>query len=102
MRAKAPEEPPPEQPPIVAAIVREQLNSMFLASSSPRNVQVSPAHRDPRAVDSTACVKADVTSATGRPMMGQIYRIKIAQGKIVDRRPSDNEDNCLSETYEPI
>ncbi len=102
MRAKAPEGAPPEQPPVVAEIVREQLDSIFLASSSPHDVQVSPAHRDPRALDWTACIRADVTSATGKPMGNQTYLIKIAEGKIIDRRMSDSEDNCSSEHYEPI
>ena len=73
MRAKANEAAPPEHPPEVAAIVREQLGSIFLANSAPHNVKVSPAHRDPRAQDWIACVKADVTSATGKPLGSQIY-----------------------------
>jgi hypothetical protein len=91
-----------EDIPAVAAIVREQLDSIFLANSSPHNVQVSPAHRDPRDLDWIACVKADVTSATGRIMESPIYRITIAEDKIVDRRRSDDQDNCLSESYQPI
>ena len=91
-----------EDIPAVAAIVREQLDSIFLANSSPHNVQVSPAHRDPRDLDWIACVKADVSSATGRMMESQIYRITIAEDKIVDRRRSDDQDNCLSESYQPI
>jgi hypothetical protein len=58
----------PEHPPEVAAIVREQLGSFFLANSAPHNVKVSPAHRDPRAQDWIACVKADVTNATGKAL----------------------------------
>lgn len=102
MRAKAPEGAAPEQPPLVAAVVRQQLDSIFLASSSPHNVQVSAAHRDPRALNWVACVRAEVNSATGRPMGSQVYRITIAQGDIVDRRLSDDKDNCSSEHYEPI
>jgi hypothetical protein len=68
MRAKAHEAAPPEHPPEVAAIVREQLGSIFLANSAPHNVKVSPAHRDPRAQDWIACVKADVTNATGKAL----------------------------------
>ena len=101
MRARAPELPP-EQPPAVGAIVREQLDSIFVTGSSPHNVQVSPPHRDPRVLEWTACVKAEVTSANGRPMGSQTYRIEIVGGKVTDRRLSDNEDNCSSESYEPI
>ena len=102
LRQKPHETARPEDLPAVAAIVREQLDSIFLANSSPHNVQVSPAHRDPRALDWVACVKADVSSATGGIMESQIYRITIAEGKIVDRRRSDDQDNCLSESYQPI
>jgi hypothetical protein len=102
LRQKPHETARPEDVPAVAAIVREQLDSIFLANSSPHNVQVSPAHRDPRALDWVACVKADVSSATGGIMESQIYRITIAEGKIVDRRRSDVQDNCLSESYQPI
>jgi hypothetical protein len=101
MRAKAPQTPPPEEQPAVAAIVREQLSSLFLESSLPHHIQVSAAHRDPRALDWIACVKAEVNSGTGRPMGSQIYRITIAGGKIIDRRLSDN-DNCSTEHFEPI
>jgi hypothetical protein len=101
MRAKVPEIPAPEEPPAVAAIVREQLSSLFLEGSLPHHIQVSAAHRDPRALNWIACVKAEVNSATGRPMGSRIYRIAIAGGKIVDRRLSDI-DNCSTEHYEPI
>jgi hypothetical protein len=102
MRAKAHEAAPPEHPPEVAAIVREQLGSIFLANSAPHNVEVSPAHRNPRAQDWIACVKADVTSATGKPLGSQIYRITIVEDRIVDRARSNDEDNCRSESYEPV
>jgi hypothetical protein len=48
MRANAPPVSAPEQTPPVGAIVRDQLASIFLSSALPHNVQVSPAHRDPR------------------------------------------------------
>ena len=91
MRDREPELAIPEKPPVVAEIVRTQLDAVFVTSSSPRNIQVSPAHRDPRALDWIACVKAEVT-----------YRIVIADGKIIDRRRSDKDDNCGSENYQSI
>jgi hypothetical protein len=102
MRANAPPVSAPEQPPAVGAIVRDQLASVFLSSALPHNVQVSPAHRDPRALNWIACVKADLTTANGREMPTHEYRITIADGKIVDRRLSNDDDNCASEHYEPI
>jgi hypothetical protein len=102
MRANAPPVSAPEQTPPVGAIVRDQLASVFLSSALPHNVQVSPAHRDPRGLDWIACVKADLTSANGREMPTHEYRITIAEGKIVDRRFSNDDDNCASERYEPI
>ena len=102
MRDEVPEPPAPEKPPAVAAIARARPDSVFVTNSSPRNVQVSPAHRDPRALDWIACVKAEVNSATGKAIGAQTYRIVIADGKIVDRKRSDDGDNCRSENYEPI
>ena len=42
MRAEQLEPPPPEKPPLVADIVRAQLDSVFATSSSANNIQVSP------------------------------------------------------------
>ena len=38
MRNKATEPPPPEPPPDVKRLVREKLDSVFLAASNPRHV----------------------------------------------------------------
>jgi hypothetical protein len=100
MRDAQPEAAAPEKPPPVGEIVREQLDSVFTTNSFPRNVQASAAHRDPRALDWIACVKAEVTSANGKPIGVQTYRVTIVDRKIVDRRRSD--DNCSSENYQPI
>jgi hypothetical protein len=94
MRDTEPEPQPLEKPPEVAAIVREQLNSVFATSSSPNNVEVSPPHHDPRALDWIACVRANVISANGRAIGLQTYRIVIEHVKIIDRRRSDEIDNC--------
>jgi hypothetical protein len=47
-------------------------------------------------------VRAEVTSATGTPLGVQTYRIIISEGVITDRKRVASEDNCVSETYEPI
>jgi hypothetical protein len=102
MRAKASEPPPPELPPDVKQLVRERLDSVFVASSNPRQVRVSPPHHDLRGLGWTACVRAELTSATGKPLGDETYRITISDRIIIDRRRVEAEDNCLSETYEPI
>jgi hypothetical protein len=101
LRAQA-SEPPPEPLPDVKQMVREKLDAVFVAASYPQQVQVSPPHRDVRGQGWTACVRAEVTSATGHPLGAQTYRITISDSVISDRRRVGDEDNCVSETYEPI
>ena len=102
MRNKAIEQPPPEQPPDVKRLVREKLDSVFLANSNPRRVQVAPPHREVRGSGWTACVRAELTSVMGKPLGAETYRIIISDGVITDRRRAEADDNCVSETYEPI
>jgi hypothetical protein len=102
MRAQASEPPPPEPPPDVKQMVRDKLDSVFVPTSYPQQVEVSPPHHDVRGPGWTACVKAEVTSATGKPLGVQTYRITISDGVIADRKRVGDEDNCVSETYEPI
>jgi hypothetical protein len=102
MRAKEADPPPPEPPPNVKQIVREKLDFVFVAASVPRGVQVSRPHHAARGQGWTACVRAEVNSATGKPMGVQTYRITITGGMIVDRERVEDDDNCASETYEPI
>ena len=102
MRGKAVEPPPPEPPPDVRQLVRKNLDSVFIASSSPRQVRVSPPHHEPNGSGWTACVRAELTSATGRPLGDQTYRITISDGVIIDRLRVEAEDNCASESYQPI
>ena len=45
MRAKASDPAPPEQPPDVGQLVRNNLETVFVASSNPRQVRVSPPRR---------------------------------------------------------
>jgi hypothetical protein len=95
-------EPPPEPAPDVKRMVREQLESVFVSTSYPRDVQVSRPLHEVRGSGWTACVRAEVTSATGTPLGVQTYRIIISEGVITDRKRVASEDNCVSETYEPI
>ena len=101
MRNKAGEPPPPEPPPDVKQLVREKLDSMFMAASCPQQVRVSPPRREVRGPGWTACVGAELTSVMGKPLGTQTYRITISGGVITDRRRA-SDDTCASETYEPI
>jgi hypothetical protein len=102
MRLKDPEPPPLETPPDVRRIVGEKLDSVFLAAAQPTGVQVSTPRHDLRGPGWTACVKAEVTSVTGKPLGTQTYRILITEDVVSDRRHAAPEDNCASESYEPI
>jgi hypothetical protein len=102
MRAKAMEPAPPEPPPDVVQLVRTNLNSVFVATSYPRDVRVSPAHRDLRSSGWTACVRADLTNTMGKPLGTETYRITIIGGVVIDRQRIDANDNCVTETYQPI
>jgi hypothetical protein len=95
-------EPSLEPPPDARLLVRQHLDAVFTAGSDPRDVQVSPARHDLRGTGWTACVKAELTSATGKPLGVQTYRVSINDGVILDRQRVEAEDACLSETYEPI
>jgi hypothetical protein len=77
-------------------------DAVFVAASYPRQVRVSPPHHVPNGPGWIACVRANVNSATGRPIGVQTYRITISGGIIVDRLRVEDDDNCASESYEPI
>jgi hypothetical protein len=102
MRKKDSEPPPLEPPPDVRQMVREHLDAVFMAASAPHDVQVSPARHDLRGPGWIACVRAELTSATGKPLGVQTYRIEIHQGLIFDRQRVEGEDACMSETFEPV
>lgn len=101
MRVKEAESPPPEPPPDVRRIVREQIDVVFVPTSYPRELQVAPPHREVRGPGWTACVRAQLTSATGSALGAQTYIVTITAGKVVDRRRAEPDDICGSETYEP-
>lgn len=102
MRIKETEQPAPEPPPDVKRVVREQIDVVFLNTSYPREVHVAPPHREVRGPGWTACVRAQLTSATGSALGTQIYIVTINAGKVVDRRRAEADDICGTETYEPI
>src|SRR5262249_39793944 len=102
MRAKETDPPPPEVPPDVRRLVHDNLDAVFVANSNPHDVQVSPPHREVRGAGWMACVRAQSTSTTGKPIGMQTYRIGISDGQITDRRRVDADDNCESESYAPI
>ena len=102
MRAKAPDPVPPEAPPDIKRLLRENLETVFTAASRPTNVRVSPPRHAPQGTSWTACVRADLNSVTSKPLGTQTYRLTIAEGRIVERRRVDDDDNCVSETYEPV
>jgi hypothetical protein len=102
MRAKASEPPPPEAPPDVKQLVRKNLDSVFVATSYPQDVQVSPPRHDLRGLGWTTCVRAQLTSANGKPLGTQTYRVTISSGIILDRRRVEPDDTCASESYDPI
>ena len=102
MRAKASDPPPAEPPPDVKRLVRERLDSVFVNTSNPQQVRVSLPHHEPNGPGWTACVRAELTSAMGKPLGAQTYLITISGGVIIDRRRAEADDNCASESYNPI
>lgn len=102
MRMKEAEQPPPEPPPDVKRVVREQIDVVFLNTSYPREVRVAAPHREVRGPGWTACVHAQLTSATGAALGLQTYIVTINGGKVIDRRRAEDDDICGSESYEPI
>ncbi len=102
MRAKEAEPPPLEPPPDVKRLVHDNLEAVFVANSGAHDVQVSRPHHAVRGAGWTACVRAEVNAANGKPIGMQTYRITISGGAIIDRRRAEPDDNCLDETYESI
>jgi hypothetical protein len=102
MRSRAVDPPPAEPPPDVRQLVRNNLESVFVAAANPRDVRVTPPLHVANGLGWTACVRAELTSATGRPLGPATYRVTISGGVIIDRQRTENDDNCPSESFEPI
>jgi hypothetical protein len=65
-------------------------------------VRVSAPLHEPRGMDWTSCVRAELTSVNGKPLGTATYRITISGGVIIDRRRTEADDPCESESFEPI
>jgi hypothetical protein len=102
LKVKASDMTPLEAPPDVKQLVGAKLDSVFTAGSQPTHVRVSAPLHDPRGTGWTTCVRAELTSVVGKPLGTQTYRVFIDGGVISDRRQAEADDNCLTETYEPI
>lgn len=74
---------------------------MFSAASRPSRVRVSAPLREPVGTGWTACVRAEISSVTGHALT-QTYRLAITGDRIADRRWVEEDDNCTTESYEPI
>lgn len=100
MKLPAPPPPAAELAPDVRTMVRENLSSMFLAQSAPKNVAVSA---PVRVRDSwTACLRATVTGISGARTGAQTFVLTIKGGKIIQRDRVDRTHPCATETYEPV
>ncbi|WP_291609416.1 hypothetical protein [Bradyrhizobium sp.] len=102
MRAKASDPVAPEPAPDIRRLMRENLEQVFTSASQPSRVRVSAPRREPSGPNWTACVRADLNSVMGKPLGAQTYRLTVGNNAIVDRRRVEDDDNCASETYEPI
>jgi hypothetical protein len=100
LRVKGNERPPAEEVPDVKRLVRENLSSVFVPSSNPHAVQVSPPIHSARGLGWIACVRAELTNTLGKPIGTQTYQITIESGVIIDRRQIDNADGCVPASYE--
>jgi hypothetical protein len=88
--------------PDVRQLVRDHLDQVFAAAAHPRHVQVSPPRRELNGTGWTFCVRAELTSVTGRSLGTQTYLATLSGGVILDRRRAGDDDNCASETYEGV
>ncbi|MET4347080.1 hypothetical protein ABIC08_007703 [Bradyrhizobium sp. RT9b] len=91
-----------EPAPNIPDVVRNELATLFVDGSSPRNIAVTDARRDPRSQQWTACLKADVNSVTGSSLGPQAYLIVVSGNRIVDRRRIDLDGQCSLGPFKPI
>src|SRR5688572_5036993 len=69
----------------VKRIVCDRFETIFIVASQPVRVRVSMPLCEPVGAGWTACVRAEISSVTGKPLT-QTYRLTIASDMIVDRR----------------
>src|SRR3954466_6345500 len=93
MLAKEAEPARLDSQPDVKQLLRDKLDSVFTAASHPRHIRVSPPRRQPNGPGWTACIKAELTSITGRSLGTQTYLATISGGVILDRRRVEADDN---------
>src|SRR6516162_4057556 len=87
-----------EVPPDVLAILRGNINDVFVTTSAPTNIQYTVPV--PAKQGWETCVKASVTGATGKPLGERTYLVNIDHDQIGDRRNA--ADRCAKETYRPL
>ena len=88
-----------EAPPDVQAILRGNINAVFVSTSEPTNIQYTLPIPTKHGGWET-CVKASVTGATGKPLGERSYLVEIDDNQIGDRW--DGADGCAKETYQPL
>jgi hypothetical protein len=90
-----------EAPPDVAAILRANVNVMFVSTSTPTNIRYSP----PVAANLDGwetCVRANLTGATGKSLGERTYLVNIQHDQIGDRQLASGHDHCAQETYKSL
>ena len=88
-----------EVPPDVPAILRSNINAVFVSTSAPTNIRYTLPVAAKHGGWET-CVKASVTGATGKPLGERTYLVNIDDIQIGDRR--DGADRCAKETYQAL
>jgi hypothetical protein len=100
--------PPPsavEQPlPALKPLLERNLKTLFEPSSNPRNIRMGSVRRfqTPSGLEYGTCVKASVTGLTGKNVGVATYVVTVARNQITDRRRATPDDECDSETYQPL
>jgi hypothetical protein len=88
-----------EVPPDVPAILRSNINAVFVSTSAPTNIRYTLPVAAKHGGWET-CVKASVTGATGKPLGERTYPVNIDNNQIGDRRNAP--DRCVQERYQPL
>ena len=92
----------PETQPDAKQLVRDNIATIFTASSHPSDIVVSPPRRNPRGSGWTACIKASVMAMSNQSIGMQTYVVSIENGKIWNRHRAAAEDKCDAEHYERL